>query len=330
MNIARISRSAGKKIVLASYSHLNTLLKPNFSVKQFGQTMSKTSKYEYVKKFEIEDKLLPNCWMVVRIDGKAFHRFSDTHGFNKPNDVNALNLMNACAEHVMKEFTDVVISYGQSDEYSFVFRRQTDLYGRRSAKIATNVVSLFASSYVFKWRQFFPNTELKYPPSFDARAVLYPTNDNLRDYLSWRQVDCHINNLYNTVFWALVQKGKLSNNEAQLRLKGTVSGDKNEILFSEFDINYNNEPEQFRKGTTIIKKKIEMPIEDLRSAEIDHENHDLVTNEIVKKEEGSSAEKRKKFRQNNEIQTKVRSKLVHYSCDIIRDEFWTENANIIM
>ena len=273
MNIARFSRAAGKKIVLASNLHLHTLLKPNISIKQFGQTMSKTSKYEYVKKFEIEDKLLPNCWMVVRIDGKAFHRFSDTHGFNKPNDVNALNLMNACAEHVMKEFTDVVISYGQSDEYSFVFRRQTDLYGRRSAKIATNVVSLFASTYVFKWRQFFPTTELKYPPSFDARAVLYPTNDNLRDYLSWRQVDCHINNLYNTVFWALVQKGKLSNNEAQLRLKGTVSGDKNEILFSEFNINYNNEPEQFRKGTTIIKKKIQIPIERLGSAEIDSENH---------------------------------------------------------
>ena len=180
--------------------------------------------------------MLPNCWMVVRIDGKAFHRFSDAHGFNKPNDLNALNLMNACAEHVMKEFTDVVISYGQSDEYSFVFRRQTDLYGRRSAKIATNVVSLFASTYVFKWRQFFPATELKYPPSFDARAVLYPTNDNLRDYLSWRQVDCHINNLYNTVFWTLVQKGKLSNNEAQLRLKGTVSGDKNEILLMVIEI----------------------------------------------------------------------------------------------
>ena len=270
MNIARFSRSASKRIILASNLYFE-LLKPNISIKQFGQTMSKTSKYEYVKKFEVEDKLLPNCWMVVRIDGKAFHRFSDTHGFNKPNDVNALNLMNACAEHVMKEFTDVVISYGQSDEYSFVFRRQTDLYGRRSAKIATNVVSLFASTYVFKWRQFFPATELKYPPSFDARAVLYPTNDNLRDYLSWRQVDCHINNLYNTVFWTLVQRGKLSNNEAQLRLKGTVSGDKNEILFSEFDINYNNEPEQFRKGTTIIKKKIEIPTEDLGSAEIDHE-----------------------------------------------------------
>merc|ERR1719367_596116 len=136
------------------------------------KNMSKTSKYEYVKKFETDDRLLPNCWMVVRIDGKAFHRFSDAHGFTKPNDINALNLMNACAEHVMNEFNDIVISYGQSDEYSFVFRRMTDLYGRRSAKITTNVVSLFASTYVFKWSEFFPSTKLMYPPSFDGRAVL--------------------------------------------------------------------------------------------------------------------------------------------------------------
>ena len=64
----------------------------------FHRKMSKTSKYEYVKKFETDDRLLPNCWMVVRIDGKAFHRFSDTHEFSKPNDLNALNLMNAVAE----------------------------------------------------------------------------------------------------------------------------------------------------------------------------------------------------------------------------------------
>ena len=30
---------------------------------------------------------------------------------------------------------------------------------------------------------------------FDARAVLYPALRTLRDYLSWRQADTHINNL---------------------------------------------------------------------------------------------------------------------------------------
>jgi tRNA(His) guanylyltransferase len=60
----------------------------------------------------------------------------------------------------------------------------------------TNVVSLFAASYVHFWPKFFgPDWPLQTIPSFDARTVLYPTDQALRDYLSWRQVDCHINNL---------------------------------------------------------------------------------------------------------------------------------------
>jgi tRNA(His) guanylyltransferase len=40
---------------------------------------------------------------------------------------------------------------------------------------------------------------------------------------------------------------------AEQELKGTVSSDKNEILFSRFAINYNNEPQIFRKGTIIYR-----------------------------------------------------------------------------
>lgn len=71
------------------------------------------------------------------------------------------------------------------------------------------------------------------------------------DYFRWRQADTHINNLYNTTFWALVQRGGLSEHEAHEKLKGSLAKDKNEILFSQFGINYNNEPEMFRKGSLI-------------------------------------------------------------------------------
>lgn len=52
------------------------------------------SKYEYVKEFELEDKILPNSWFVVRIDGKGFHKFADVHEFNKPNDENGKKELN--------------------------------------------------------------------------------------------------------------------------------------------------------------------------------------------------------------------------------------------
>lgn len=33
------------------------------------------SKYEYVRKFEQNDQCLLNCWIVIRIDGRNFHRY---------------------------------------------------------------------------------------------------------------------------------------------------------------------------------------------------------------------------------------------------------------
>jgi tRNA(His) guanylyltransferase len=44
-------------------------------------------------------------------------RFSDTHAFEKPNDIRALELMDKAAMTVMAEYKDVVLAFGESDEY---------------------------------------------------------------------------------------------------------------------------------------------------------------------------------------------------------------------
>ncbi|KAK8589855.1 hypothetical protein V6N12_024246 [Hibiscus sabdariffa] len=190
------------------------------------------------------------------IDGCHFHRFSDVHEFNKPNDKQALDLMNLCGLAVLEEFQDIVFSYGVSDEYSFVLKKDSQLYQRQASKIVSAIVSFFSSVYVMKWKEIFQNKDLKYPPSFDGRAVCYPSTDILLDYLAWRQVDCHINNQYNTCFWSLVKSGK-SKNEAQNHLKGTQAREKNELLLKEFGIDYNTLPLMFRQGSSIFRVKIE-------------------------------------------------------------------------
>ncbi|CAH1395826.1 unnamed protein product [Nezara viridula] len=214
------------------------------------------SKFEYVRYFEQENKCLKNCWIVVRIDGKNFHRFTEIHEFDKPNDINGLNLMSNAAVNVLREFSDINLAFGHSDEFSFVFKKKTNIFNRRSDKILSLVNSIFSSSFVFLWNKYFPNKQLIYAPAFDARIVLYPTDQNLRDYFSWRQADVHVNNLYNTCFWALVLKMGLSPVEAEEKLRGTLSSAKNELLYKNFDINYNNEPEIFRKGTVLVRKCI--------------------------------------------------------------------------
>merc|ERR1719391_514121 len=253
--------------------------------------------------------------MVCRIDGKAFHKFSAAHDFSKPNDVRALDLMTAAAKEVMANFAEIMFSYGQSDEYSFVFRKETQLYGRRRAKIETNVVSLFASSYVMKWPEYFGReTPCRYPPAFDARIVLYPNDKVLRDYMSWRQVDCHINNLYNTVFWALVQKGGMTNQDAEKRLKGTFANDKNEILFSQFGINYNAEPEKFKKGTTLYRKKVEIPLQ-----------HDVNEEKSEQQSDISKLSGQQKFI----AKFKLRTVVEEMTGDIINDDFWNSNPHLM-
>lgn len=89
------------------------------------------SKFEYVKEFERDDCCLPNCWIVVRIDGRNFSKFCDAHQFTKPNDIAALELMNRAAITVMEDFKEIILGFGQSDEYSFVFRKDTQHYKRR-------------------------------------------------------------------------------------------------------------------------------------------------------------------------------------------------------
>ena len=75
---------------------------------------------------------------------------------------------------ILKSLGDCVLAIGESDEYSFVFKRQAKLFNRRREKILTTIVSQFSAMYVFYWPQFM-KTPLKYPPSFDGRIVIYPT-----------------------------------------------------------------------------------------------------------------------------------------------------------
>ncbi|KAG6817230.1 hypothetical protein H0H87_011287 [Tephrocybe sp. NHM501043] len=216
------------------------------------------SKFAYVRKFELPDTLLPGTFMVFRLDGHSFHRFSDKHDFVKPNDFRALELMDHAARDVMEEYPDIVLGFGESDEYSFLLRRSTDLYNRREAKIVSTLTSLFTSSYVFNWQKYFPDKPLQYPPSFDGRIVLYPQEQHVRDYFAWRQADTHINNLYNTVFWALVQQGGETTTQAHATLRGTVSKEKHEILFSRFQVNYNQIDERYRKGSVLVREEVSL------------------------------------------------------------------------
>ena len=45
----------------------------------------------------------------------------------------------------------------------------------------------------------------------------------------------------------------LSTKDAHAKLKGTLSKDKHEMLFSEFKCNYNDEPDIYKRGNILIR-----------------------------------------------------------------------------
>lgn len=264
------------------------------------------SRFEYVKTFERENILLPQTHIVIRIDGRGFHKFSDFYKFEKPNDEIALKIMNESAKQLMKSIPDIIMSYGDSDEYSFLLRKDCQLFDRREFKLITTFSSTFSAYYQFYWNILNPNKPLNLErlPTFDARAIIYPNNKNVIDYFKWRQVDCHINNLYNTTFWSLVLKGNMTTKEAENRLIGTLSADKNEILFKQFNINYNDVPEIFKKGTIFIREYLDFPLNKYKEQPTD----ECLTRLI----------KRAK-------KTEIRE----YHCDIIKESFWNERPYLL-
>ncbi|GMG29119.1 unnamed protein product [Ambrosiozyma monospora] len=88
----------------------------------------------------------------------------------------------------------------------------------------------------------------------------------------------------------------MTNQEAENRLIGTVSSEKQEILFSQFGINYNNEPEMFKKGTVFVRELKDLP--------------EVSTTDMSKRQLERYYKKVKK------------SEIVEMHCDIIKDEFW--------
>eukprot|EP00898_Chlorokybus_atmophyticus_P006834 jgi/Chlat1/7151/Chrsp57S06743 len=192
------------------------------------------SRYEYVKQYELDDRLLPGCWVIVRIDGRGFTRFAEAHKWKKPHDMRAIHLMNACAESMMLEFADAVLAIGASDEYSFVLRKTTTMYGRR------------------------------------ARA------NNIRSATSFEGKD----EFAFKAWWC-----------------GTLSDFKNELLHTQFNINYNELPAVERKGSILLKDRV--PV-------------------VVKEVEGQSPVVR------------MRLTVVMLHEDIIGEQFWLEHPDILI
>lgn len=111
--------------------------------------------------------------------------------------------------------------------------------------------------------------------------------------------------------------------------QGTFSADKNEILFSRFGINYNNEPEMYRKGSVVYRdyRTLEGEDEDATApAEPSTSTEPPERTEQRGKEEEQQTTAVPKFKSKTQREKEKKrarkAKIVTEHVDIIGDEFW--------
>ena len=71
-------------------------------------------------------RLLPGAWVVVRVDGRGFSRFTESR-FEKPFDLKFHGLMVHTAQALLQEMQGIY-AYTESDEISVLFRPDWDFF----------------------------------------------------------------------------------------------------------------------------------------------------------------------------------------------------------
>lgn len=194
---------------------------------------------------------------IIRLDGKGFSKW--TKGLNKPFDEGFTDDMIATAKYLCANIQGAKFAYAQSDEISVVLTDFDNL--ETSAWFDYNVqkmTSIAASMATAKFNQLrilrtFWNGILEEEDveglklaMFDARVFQVPTVDEMVNVMIWRQQDASRNSVSMAASEYFSHKS----------LEGVSSNDKQERLFQEKGINWNDYQVKFKRGTVIKKEEV--------------------------------------------------------------------------
>lgn len=187
-----------------------------------------------------DHSVLPEVFMVARIDGRGFTRLTkEVHDFEAPFDERFRDYMIETTEHLVHCGFRVIYGYTQSDEISLLFHRDESSFGRKLRKFN----SLLAGEASAKFSLLLGDLA-----TFDCRIIQLPNEDLVVDYFRWRNEDAHRNALNAHCYWVLRKEG-IAPAAATKSLSGLSVSDKNELLFTKSNRNFNDVPNWQKRGT---------------------------------------------------------------------------------
>ena len=209
----------------------------------FDELDSKMRVYEE----SLDQVLLPELYMVARLDGNRFTRLTkEVCKFEAPFDIRFRDMMVETVKALMNYGFRVIYGYTESDEISLLFHPEADTFGRKVRKYNSLLAGVASTTFSMKLGQ---------PGIFDCRMVPLPTVERVQDYFQWRQEDAHRNSLNSHCYWMLRKQGK-SVGEATKMLEGQTVAFKNELLFQN-GINFDKLPSWQKRGMGVYWENYE-------------------------------------------------------------------------
>lgn len=207
--------------------------------------------------------LMRRCITILRLDGKGFSKF--TKGLNKPFDDGFSDDMDETAKFLCENIQGAKFGYTQSDEITIVLtdydNQETSAWYDNNVQKMTSISASLATAKFNQLRQLRAQGEKSQKANrnlnmqevedielgmFDSRVFQVPTLDEMVNTLIFRQQDC----TRNSVSMA-----------ADALLKGNMTGVKNqekqERLFQEAGVNWNDYKTKYKRGSVIKKVEIE-------------------------------------------------------------------------
>jgi len=137
------------------------------------------------KEWEIYSGETVEAPIIVRLDGKNFHKLASRCGLAKPFDERFhLAMVEAAGDLMTKTGLNISLAHTASDEISLLFLRDAHLPFRgRIEKILSILASYASSSLQNRLRDIFSYQGLL---SFDARIVKIHTRLEISEYFRWR------------------------------------------------------------------------------------------------------------------------------------------------
>lgn len=214
--------------------------------------MDKTSLGDRMKGYESVPsvKLMRRTPVIMRLDGKAFHTYTNRDEFKKDGAFSDLlrDMFSEATELTIRHIQGARLAYMQSDEVSILItdwkQLNTDAWFKYGAQ---KMVSVAASTFTYYFNQAAQSSRLNglfekelLPAFFDARVFSVPFEE-VNNYFVWRQQDATRNSIQ------MLGREHFSHK----RMDRKTTNDVKDMLVNEMGVNWNDIPTRFKRGSCV-------------------------------------------------------------------------------